>query len=84
MDRETLLGHMAAALGAIENSLFYKSERRFQGELLAELKKATPAEFLPGKASVGQEYQTHSESHGSEDPAGHHRSRVFDENRQNA
>ncbi|WP_371885107.1 hypothetical protein [Caballeronia sp. S22] len=64
MDRETLLGHMTAALGAIEDPRFYQTERGFQGELLAELKKAIPAEFLPEKAVVEQEYQKHFESHG--------------------
>jgi hypothetical protein len=64
MDRETLLGHMTAALGEIGNPRFYQTERGFQGELLVELKKAIPTEFLPDEAIIEQEYQKHFESHG--------------------
>ncbi|RZF24016.1 hypothetical protein EVC45_41150 [Paraburkholderia sp. UYCP14C] len=64
MDINTLLDHITAALGAIKAPRFYETERGFQGELLAELKKAVPVDFLPGKAIIEQEYQKQFESHG--------------------
>lgn len=63
MDRATLLDHLTAALRAITAPRFYQTERGFQGELLAELKKAILEDFLPNEAIIEQEYQKHLESH---------------------
>ncbi|CAB3764354.1 hypothetical protein [Paraburkholderia solisilvae] len=64
MDRDTFLDHLTDALRAITTPRFYENERGFQGELLAELKKTIPADFLPDKAIIEQEYQKHFDSHG--------------------
>lgn len=45
------------ALGAIDELRFFKNERGYQGELLAELRARLPEAGLPGDPIVEQEYQ---------------------------
>ena len=48
---------ITATLRAVSTARFFNTERGYQGEFLAELRKALPALGLPGDAIVEQEYQ---------------------------
>lgn len=52
------------ALRAVTNARFFRTERGFQAEFLANLRAALPALGLPGDAIVEQEYQKHLRLHG--------------------
>lgn len=63
-DRHILLEYMTTALRAITIPRFYDTERGFQGELLAGLQRVIPADFLPDRAIIEQEYQKRLQEHG--------------------
>lgn len=64
MDRDTLLGHLTAALRTIITPRFYQNERGFQGELLVRLRQTIPADFLLDEMIIEQEHQKNITLHG--------------------
>lgn len=52
------------SLAGITQPRFYETERGFQGEFLAGLRRALPTIGLPGDAVVEQEYQKRLRDHG--------------------
>ncbi len=52
------------ALGAIDEPRFFKTERGYQGELLAELRARLKKARFPGDPVVEQEYQKRLKPHG--------------------
>lgn len=64
MDKDALITHIEAALRTIVHPRFYKTERGFQGELLAALREVIPRDLLPEPAIIEQEYQKRLDRHG--------------------
>ncbi len=52
------------ALKSVRNAHFFTTERGYQGEFLAELRRFLPGVGLPGDAIVEQEYQKRLAAHG--------------------
>lgn len=63
MDTEALLYHIEEALRAVTHPRFYESERGFQGEFLAQLRRVIPDKLLPLDAVIEQEYQKRLDYH---------------------
>jgi hypothetical protein len=64
VDTEKLLEAIRDSLVGITASRFYETERGFQGELIAELRKRLTDSVLPGGAILEQEYQKRLKTHG--------------------
>lgn len=61
---EDFLRQLREALESIREERFFQTERGFQGELLAELRKRLKAAALPGDPIIEQEYQKRLPDHG--------------------
>ena len=64
MNTEKLLEAIRDSLAEITASRFYETERGFQGELIAELRKRLTDSVLPERAILEQEYQKRLKTHG--------------------
>ncbi len=64
MDHELLLKIFRDAISAIQEPRFFKSERGYQGALVAELTKRLPDADLDGSPIVEQEHQKRLVAHG--------------------
>lgn len=63
-DSERFVQMLTESLASIRESRLLKSERGYQGELLAELKKRLNSASFPGDPIVEQEYQKRFREHG--------------------
>ena len=64
MDKKGFLALFIEALEVIKEPRFFKSERGYQGELLAELRNRIARARFPGDPIVEQEYQKTIPAHG--------------------
>ena len=62
--REEFLIMLSQSLESIRDPRFFQTERGYQGELLAELRKRLRDVALPGDPVVEQEYQKRIPDHG--------------------
>jgi len=62
--RERILGLLEETLAAIREPRLFRTERGYQGELVAELKARIPEAAFPGDPIVEQEYQKRVPDHG--------------------
>jgi hypothetical protein len=60
----TVIDVVADSLATITHPRFYETERGFQGEFLASLRRVLPSIGLPDDAVVEQEYQKRLREHG--------------------
>jgi hypothetical protein len=63
MNTEALISHIETALRTIAHPRFYETERGFQGEFLAALRRVLPEGFLEAGVLIEQEYQKRLAQH---------------------